>query len=438
MNRINITRRSGFWGLLGSIALILSACGGGGDNDTPIAPATAVWQQVGGQVSPATHESEDPTMLITGTTPSVGYRHASFDIHLNTWNGVDSWGSTKVHPESGNVNGSIYGTPGFASDGSSIFVTYSLYGGSYTGDEAFYDRIYLDACTTSTTWSTWNSGVEISTPWNSIDFGADAYEPAVAVVAGHSPFVAWTEADVAPDPDTEAGAWVASVNASSSVRSPILSRDNTSASFYTDVRTVGIAADASGNAYLAQWESDAVDQDLTSLYVSKYAGGSFTNLGAVVSADYDYNNLSVPSMVVIGSDLYIAYTEANATDYTQHVYVKKYNGSTWETLGGGPVSAFSASEHYDSDNPDLEVVDGTLYLAWSESDQSTGTYIYVARWDGIGSQWLLDGDKLNVDLAREALDPSLAYSSDDKTLYVAFEEYVDGWPQIFVKNKTLP
>ena len=91
-----------------------------------------------------------------------------------------------------------------------------------------------------------------------------------------------------------------------------------------------------------------------------------------------------------------------------------------------------------SDNPDLAVVNGMLYLAWAESSQYEGPFIFVARWDSTGSQWLLDGDKLNVDLAREALDPSLAYSSGDNTLYVAFEEYVDGWPQIFVKKKTLP
>lgn len=396
----------------------------------------AVWEQLGGQLSPSAAESEDPTMLITGSTPSVGYRHASFDIHLNTWDGA-GWGNTKVHPESGNVNSSSYGTPDFATDGSNIYVAYSLYGGTYTGDEAFYDRIYVDQCTTSTAWSAWNGGNEISTPWNATYGGANAYEPAVAVAPNGTPYVAWLEADVVADPDSEDGAWVASVSGSSSTRSDILSRDDTNASYYTDVRTVGITSDDNNDTYLAQWEHDAVNQDLSHLYVSKYSSGVFTSLGASISDDYDSNNLSVPSMAVIGSDLYITYTEANASDYTQHVYVKKYSAGVWTTVGGGPVSAFSASEHYDSGNPDLLAVNDTLYLAWEESDQFTGPFIFVAYWDDVNTQWVIDGNKLNVDVARDALDPSLAYSSSDTTLYVAFEEFVDGWAQIFVKRKVI-
>lgn len=402
------------------------------------AAVTVVWEQVGGQVSPATAESEDPTMLITGTTPSVGYRQGSFEINLNTWNG-SNWGATKVHPESGNINGSIYSTPGFASDGTNIFVAYSLAGGTYAGDTAFYDRIYLDQCTPASAWTTWNGGNELSVPWNASDGGSNAYEPAVAVAPGGTPYVAWTEEDVAPSPATEFGAWVSSVSLNSSVRSTILSRDDrVDPSYYTtDVRTVGIAADASGNVYLAQWESDAPDQNRTNLYVTHYSGGSFTNLGGAVSADYDYNNLSLPSMVLDGADLYIAYTEANSVDYTKHVYVKRYSGGSWSTLGGGPVSAFIPSAHYDSANPDLLMVSGTLYLAWEESNQYDGPFVYVARWDQTGDTWLIDGDRLNVNLARTAHAPSLAYSSGDNTLYVAFEEFVSGWPEIFVKRKVL-
>ena len=50
------------------------------------------WVQVGSQVSPASAESEDPTMLIVDSTPVVGYRHGSFEINLNVWDGT-SWGN---------------------------------------------------------------------------------------------------------------------------------------------------------------------------------------------------------------------------------------------------------------------------------------------------------------------------------------------------------
>ena len=52
-----------------------------------------------------------------------------------------------------------------------------------------------------------------------------------------------------------------------------------------------------------------------------------------------------------------------------------------------------------------------------------------ARWTG--SDWSLLGDVLNVDPERDTEDPSIAVH--DGVLYVAFEEFVDGGRQIFVK-----
>lgn len=78
-----------------------------------------------------------------------------------------------------------------------------------------------------------------------------------------------------------------------------------------------------------------------------------------------------------------------------------------------------------------------LFLAWEEADQYDGPFIYVARLTTPGDTWVIIGDKMNVDQARSALDPSLAYDSTAQALYVAFEEYVAGWPQIFVKKKSL-
>lgn len=80
--------------------------------------------------------------------------------------------------------------------------------------------------------------------------------------------------------------------------------------------------------YLAQWESHHSDSSRTDLYVSRYNGSSFTFLGTSLGADYDYNNLCVPSLDVDGSgDLYVAFTLANSSDYTKHVYVYRYDGT---------------------------------------------------------------------------------------------------------------
>jgi hypothetical protein len=227
------------------------------------------------------------------------------------------------------------------------------------------------------------------------------------------------------------------VTESSITRSTPLSRNNLTGSYGTDVRSVAVTTNSSGIVYVALWESHQQEQYRTDLYVSRYSGGVFTSLGSAVSDDYDPNNLSKPSIAFIGSDLYIAYTRANETDYTRHVYVRKYDGITWATVGGGPVSAYSASDHYDSGHPDLIGVGDELYLAWDEADQYDGPFIYIARLTTPGESWEIIGDKINVDQGRQALDPSLVYDSTEPALYVAFEENVAGWPQIYVKKMSV-
>ncbi|MCJ7829751.1 MAG: hypothetical protein MUP74_00040 [Desulfobacterales bacterium] len=106
-------------------------------------------------------------------------------------------------------------------------------------------------------------------------------------------------------------------------------------------------------------------------------------------------------------------------------------------MSGDGKASSSFSVYFDSANPDLQVINGDLYLAWEESSTFEGAFIYVARWDPSLGQWLIIGDRLNVDPTRSAQDPSLAYAVAEGALYVAFEEMVDGWPQIFVKKAPL-
>lgn len=394
--------------------------------------AVNAWTQVGGQVSPVAGESEDPTMMIVSDSPAVGYRDVSFNINLNRWNG-STWGASAADPSGGNCNSSIYHTPTFCSNGSTIYMAYSRTGGVDPGDAAFYDRIMVYQWTVGGGYAIMNGGSEISIPWNITDGGANAWEPAIGCYDSTLPWVAYVEQDIASGSDDHA--WGVEMTASGSNRTNLIDRNSSAGSYATDVRTVGILQDSGGCAYVAQWESHHNEQDETDLYVSYTCGTTSTALGSAVTDDWDYNNLSKPSMAWYDGKLHIAYTRANETDYTRHVYVKSYSGGTWSVVGGGPVSAFSAADHYDSGHPDLLEVDGTLYVAWEESDQFDGPFIYVAYYDPGTSAWVIDGDQLNVDTARQAGDPSLAYNANDGYLYVAFEEDVSGSAEIFVKRK---
>lgn len=394
------------------------------------------WAQVGSQVSPAGAGSEDPTMLVIGQTPAVGYRHESSGTYLNVWTGTD-WGTPETDPTGNATNGSMYGTPDFCSDGTDIYMAYSQIKEPLPGTEAYYDRIFVYKWHLGSGWVAQNSGYEVSIPWNKVDGGADAREPAIACTAT-LPVVSWVEDDVT-GLDSDVDAWVATVDpiVLNTVRSTANSRvaSAQTSTWTADVRTTGITTDPSGNVYLAQWERNDSDPDRTDLYVTKFDGSfTATALGGAIAADYDSSSLSPPSLVFMGSDLYVAYA-ATSSYGSRRIGIQRYhsNNHYWSFVGQS-LSVLPNSA--DLSNPDLLVASGALLIAWEESDQSGGSFIYVAYWDGL--EWVVIGDQLNIDVSNTAHDPTLAYSSSADYLYVAFEENTDGSSHIFVKRKAFP
>jgi len=394
------------------------------------------WELVGGMIDPGQSEAEDPTMMLLGATPLVGYRYASFITYINVFDG-STWGAPSPDPTGGMTEASIYRTPDFCVQGNDVVMAYSHTGDSTANDDAFYDRIFVYRWNQASGWAVQNGGAEVSQIWSDPLGGANAWEPSVACPSSGDPLVAWVEYDVFPDPDTEDGIWVASVSSSSSNRSDMLNRNPIDGDYYTSARTVGITADPNGDAIVGHWEQHHTDQWRTDLYVTRYSGGAFTDLGGVVSPDWDSNNIPVPALAATATDVYVAYTATvSNSEYERDAWVQKYDGA-WAPLGGGPLTAFGSPDHYDSVQVDLILIDGVPYAAWAESDQYTGNWIFVAHWDAAASAWVMDGEKLNTDPQNSAADPSLAFSASDGYLYVAFEENTDGYPHIFVKRKLI-
>jgi len=395
------------------------------------------WELVGGQVDPGASEAEDPTMMLLGSTPAVGYRYASFITYLNVFDG-SSWGVPETDPTGGLTNATIYRTPDFCVQGTDVVMAYSHAGDSTANDDSFYDRIFVYRWDQASGWAVQNGGAEISIIWNDVIGGANAWEPSVACPAAGDPVVAWVEADVAPDPDTEDGVWLSAVSASSANRSTMLNRNPIDGDYYTSARTVGTAAAPNGDVIVGHWEQHHTDQDRTDLFVTRYSNGSFTSLGDVVNPDWDSNNIPVPVMAATATEVYVAYTATvSNNEYERDAWVQKYDGADWSPLGGGPLTAFGSPDHYNSVEVDLILIDGVPYAAWAESDQYTGNWIYVAHWDAAAGAWVMDGEQLNTGDQNSADDPSLAFSPSDGYLYIAFEENTDGHPHIFVKRKLI-
>jgi hypothetical protein len=389
---------------------------------------TGGWLAYGGQVDSGSGASDDPTMLLLGATPAVGYRQDSYRTRLNIWSGTD-WGTPAPDPSDYNTLTSHHNSPAFCSVNGTIYLAYGDAGDGSSPGAAFYDRVFAHRWTETTSWEDMNSGDEVSQPWTGPLNQTSAYEPAIDCAPLSNPAIAWVEAAATSEDDD---LWLGWVTSTTVTRSTPLSRNDDSGSYATNVYCAGIHAEPFVN-FVAHWEQHHDEAWRSDLYVTAFAGG-FTNLGDDIASDYDKNNLSVPSITWDGSDVYVAYSAANDSDYTRHVYVQVWDGSSWSILGGGPVSAYSSSDHYDSGNPDLELVSGDLYVTWDESNQTGVPSIFVARWDPGSGSWVLEGEVLNTDPASTALDPNLAYSGTDRYLYVAFEQLVSGAYHIFVKR----
>lgn len=246
---------------------------------------------------------------------------------------------------------SIWGTPGFCSSGSVIYLAYSHMGDSGSPGAAFYDRVFVFKWTAASHWSAMNGGSEVSVPYTGSPPSADAWEPAVGCAASVS-------------------------------RSPPLSRNSSAGSYETSVRTVGVALDGSGNTYLAQWEQHHADSSRNDLFVSRYSSGSFTSLGGSLGQDYvcrydgawtllgggpvsafapgDHYDSGNPDILVAGGRLFLAWEESDL-----------YDGDKLNTdplnQAADPDLAYSAS-------------DGYLYVAFEENTDGW-PHIFVRRKD---------------------------------------------------------
>jgi hypothetical protein len=157
-----------------------------------------------------------------------------------------------------------------------------------------------------------------------------------------------------------------------------------------------------GTPYVT-WVESTAGRD--QVYAKFWNGSSWQSLGGSLNTNTGEHAYS-SQLAFNNNTPYAAYSEAYTPDTAQHVYVKRWNGAAWNTLGGvlnvnpldyatSPSLAFSPS--------------GTLYVAWSEQ-VVTYTRVYVKHFNG--SAWVQDGTYLNIDANRHATNPSLVFSGD--------------------------
>jgi FlgD Ig-like domain len=113
----------------------------------------------------------------------------------------------------------------------------------------------------------------------------------------------------------------------------------------------------------------------TEIFVKCFNSTSWEQLGTGsvnISSSQDAHS---PSITLSGSMTYVTWCESDGN--TLQVYVKKYNGTNWEPIGG----SLNMDANFGVKDPSIAVVNGTPYVIWEEWDATLKNKVYVKHWD---------------------------------------------------------
>jgi hypothetical protein len=196
--------------------------------------------------------------------------------------------------------------------------------------------------------------------------------------------------------------------------------------------SIAIAPD--GTPYATWSESNGVDSEI---YVRRWNGNSWEEVGTGSASGGGISNntggsYSASLAIAPGGTPYIAWSDNYSGDY--EIYIRHRNGSTWEEVGEGSATGGGVSNNADwSGSTSLAIApDGTLYVAWS--DESSGNpEIYIRHWNGSTWEEVGDGSATGGGVSNNAgwsQFPSLAFTPEG-TPYAAwqndYEIYIRRW-----------
>jgi len=186
------------------------------------------------------------------------------------------------------------------------------------------------------------------------------------------------------------------------------------------------------NELYATWVEDANITGIQQVRVSKFNGTLWNCVdgNSTYGLNYNYNyNASAPKLCVYNNNLYVSWTEDNATG-TSPLRVKKYNndGSTWTFVDGGAATGLNYSSAIGAEMQTMCAYNG-LYALWSAPDYNNPDWgptsqVRVKKYNG--TSWafadggLSTGWNKDIVAGSNALDPAaMVYNN---LMYAAWDE----------------
>ncbi len=234
-----------------------------------------------------------------------------------------------------------------------------------------------------------------------------AYVCDIAVFNG-TPYVCWQESN-----GTANQIYVKHYNGSAWIS------DNGSLNVNTGQTASGPKMDIShGTPYVTWWEFSGGVQ----IYVKHYNGVSWVQDGGGLNVNVN-QNARYSDIAISNGTPYVTWKEDNGL--ADQIYVKHYNGSDWKQAGGSLNINTNQYAYY----PYIAASNSPPYVAWREQIDAA-FQIYVKHYNG--SSWEQAGGSLNINVFQSAYSPSLDISNG--TPYASWHESNGTANQIYVKH----
>jgi len=227
------------------------------------------------------------------------------------------------------------------------------------------------------------------------DNSGDSLHPSVAVAPDGMPYVVWHDNSGGSSIDYEIyvrrwnGSSWEEVGASSASGGGISDNSGNSKDPSVDIAP-------NGTPYVT-WRDDS-DGDYE-IYVRRWNGSSWEGVGVGSASGggiSDNSSWSHGPTVAIAADgtPYVAWTDHSDGD--SEIYVRRWNGNSWEEVGASSASGGGISNSGNAGIPSLAIApDGTPYIAWD--DGSGGDVeIYVRRWEGGGANSIVTEARADI------------------------------------------
>jgi hypothetical protein len=178
--------------------------------------------------------------------------------------------------------------------------------------------------------------------------------------------------------------------------------------------------DCNGAPVISFAESNHLGLPLGFLYVKKWNGANWVLLGtSFLNMAATATRIEDTSISCDGANPVVAWSEwatSNGvqTDAPPQIYVKRWNGSAWTSLGGS-LNSNPANWAY---SPSITWMNGQPYVAWVERSTTGTTQLYVKTWNG--TAWTPVGGSLNLSASDWCWKPQIV--NDGTNLYVAWAE----------------